>query len=103
MRAEMNRLRNIVGDHLLASRPYRLDAKVVGDWLGVEASLAAGDLAGGLRSYAGPILPHSFAPGVERVRDGLLEDVHALVGERTVRQELVGEGHDFRQGLIGHP
>jgi len=73
MRAEMNRLRNIIGDRLLASRPYRLDANVIGDWLSVEASLAAGDIGGSLRAYAGPALPHSYAPGIERVRDGLNE------------------------------
>lgn len=79
MRAEMNRLRNIIGDALLASRPYRLDAKVVGDWLSGEAALAAGDLATSLREYAGPVLPHSYAPGVERVRNGLNEGLRAAL------------------------
>ena len=79
MRAEMNRLRNIIGDQLLASRPYRLDANVIGDWLSVEASLAAGDLGGSLRAYAGPALPHSYAPGIERVRDSLNEALRSAL------------------------
>ncbi len=41
LRAELNRLRGLLGDELLASRPYRLVAELTGDWLGVEASLAA--------------------------------------------------------------
>ena len=33
LRAELNRLRHLLGDDLLASRPYRLCAGVAGDWL----------------------------------------------------------------------
>ena len=36
LRAELNRLRNLLGDDLLASRPYRLVGEVAGDWLGVR-------------------------------------------------------------------
>ena len=45
LRVEMGRLRSLLGDDLLASRPYRLVAELAGDWLGVEAHLAAGDVA----------------------------------------------------------
>ncbi len=68
LRAEMNRLRHLLGEQLLASRPYRLVATLSGDWLSVEGKLAAGDVAGAMRAYRGPVLPRSVAPGVVRVR-----------------------------------
>lgn len=71
LRAELNRLRSLLGDDVLASRPYRLNSSITGDWLAVEAQVAAGDLRGAMRSYRGPILPRSTAPGVVRLRDQL--------------------------------
>lgn len=71
LRAELNRLRNLLGDGLLASRPYRLAAPITGDWLAVEAQLAAGDLRAAMRGYVGPILPRSTAPGIVRMREDL--------------------------------
>ena len=71
LRAELNRLRSLLGDDVLASRPYRLMASVNGDWLTLEAHLAAGDLRGAMRGYRGPILPRSTAPGVVRLREQL--------------------------------
>lgn len=79
LRAELNRLRHLLGDELLVSRPYRLAAAVAGDWLAVEARLAAGDLRGALRAYRGPVLPRSTAPGVVRLRDQLHHSVRAAV------------------------
>ena len=69
LRAELNRLRNQLGDQLLASRPYRLVAEVTGDWLAVEAHLATGAVAAAMRLYRGPLLPSSTAPGVVRLRE----------------------------------
>jgi hypothetical protein len=71
LRAELNRLRNILGDELLASRPYRLVAELTSDWLSVEARLAVGDVAGAMRAYRGPLLPASTAPGVVRLRESI--------------------------------
>lgn len=71
LRAELNRLRNLLGEELLASRPYRLAAGVTADWLAVEAQLVAGDLRSAMRAYRGPVLPRSTAPGVVRLRDNL--------------------------------
>lgn len=80
LRAELNRLRGLVGEQLLASRPYRLTGEVTGDWLAVEALLAAGDLRGAVRRYRGPLLPRSTAPGVARLRDSLESAMrHALL------------------------
>jgi hypothetical protein len=71
LRAELNRLRSLLGDDVLASRPYRLCGSITGDWLALEAQLAAGDLRTAMRGYRGPILPRSTAPGVVRLREQL--------------------------------
>lgn len=71
LRAELNRLRGLLGDDVLASRPYRLAGSVTADWLALEAQLAAGDLRSAMRGYRGPILPRSSAPGVVRLREQL--------------------------------
>jgi hypothetical protein len=69
LRAELNRLRRLLGDELLKSRPYRLVAELTADWLAVEAHLAVGAVAAALRMYRGPLLPASTAPGVVRLRE----------------------------------
>ncbi len=79
LRAEMKRLRALLGDELLASRPYRLAADVSADWLEVEAKLSAGDVSGALRSYRGPLLPRSTAPGVVRLREAVEAGLRAAV------------------------
>jgi hypothetical protein len=44
---------------------------VTGDWLAVEAQVAAGSVAGALRAYHGPLLPGSGAPGIARLRESV--------------------------------
>ncbi len=80
LRAELNRLRGLLGEDLLASRPYRLTAPLTGDWLAVSAQLAAGDLRSAMRGYDGPVLPRSTAPGVVQIRQELASSLrHALL------------------------
>jgi hypothetical protein len=79
LRAEMVRLRSLLGADVLASRPYRLCAEVTSDWVAVAAKLAAGDLAGALKLYPGPLLPQSEAPEVVRLRTDLHGWLRALV------------------------
>lgn len=88
LRAELKRLRDLVGEEVLASRPYRITSEVAGDWLAVEARLAAGDVAGALRAYRGPMLPRSAAPGVARLREGLAEQLRAAVFQ-SARPDLL--------------
>ncbi|HWU20343.1 MAG TPA: GAF domain-containing protein [Nocardioides sp.] len=83
LRAELNRLRNLLGDELLASRPYRLTSSLTGDWLAVTAQLAAGDVRAAMRAYGGPLLPRSMAPGVVAMRDEL---------EATLRRAVLSSG-----------
>lgn len=79
LRVELNRLRHLLGEDLLASRPYRLNAQVAADWFGIEARLAAGDTAGALRSFRGPLLPRSTAPGVVRLREVVTHQLRTAV------------------------
>lgn len=79
LRAELNRLRHLLGTDLLASRPYRLAAEVAGDWLEVEALAAVGDVTGSVRRYRGPLLPRSVAPGVVRLREELAGTLRTAV------------------------
>ena len=79
LRVEMGRLRALLGEDLLASRPYRLVAELSGDWLAVEAHLAAGDVASAMRAYRGSLLPRSTAPGVVRLRESVEGDVRRAV------------------------
>jgi hypothetical protein len=79
LRAEVVRLRSLLGADVLASRPYRLLSEVTSDWAAVAARLAAGDLAGALNLYPGPLLPPSEAPEVVRIRADLHGWLRALV------------------------
>ena len=69
MRAELTRLRSLLGNDLLDSRPYRLRGALrdaVCDWRTVSEAIEAGRPGDALRAYRGPLLPHSDAPGVVR-------------------------------------
>jgi hypothetical protein len=82
-RAELVRLRALLGEELLASRPYRLTCAVQSDWAAVEARLVAGDVAGAVRLYRGPLLPHSQAPAVVEQREDL---------QRWLRGAILADG-----------
>jgi hypothetical protein len=69
LRAEMNRLRTLLGGEVLASRPYRLVPETESDWRTVGAHLASGRVREALQAYKGPLLPGSEAPGVAELRD----------------------------------
>jgi len=79
VRAELLRLRTLLGADLLTSRPYRLVAPVESDWAAVRTALAGGDVGAALRHYAGPLLPQSDAPGIRRLRDRLAGELRAAV------------------------
>ncbi|SDC04854.1 hypothetical protein GA0111570_1163 [Raineyella antarctica] len=79
VRAEVNRLRALVGADVLESRPYRLRARISGDWSLVECLLAAGDVEGALRCYRGRLLPRSTSPAVEALADDLEWSLRAAV------------------------
>lgn len=71
LRAELARLRRLLGPELLASRPYRLTAAVESDATVVERRLETGGLTAAAKAYAGPLLPGSQAPAIVRLRERL--------------------------------
>ena len=79
VRAELVRLRSLVGHEVLQSRPYRLTCEVRADWRMVAGQLAARRTGDALRAYAGPLLPHSEAPGVVRRRTELEAELRGAV------------------------
>ncbi len=79
VRAEVSRLRRVVGPLLSESRPYRLTRAVRTDVDAVREALALGDVAQAVGSYTGPVLPRSSSPGVERVRQAVSDEVRAAV------------------------
>jgi hypothetical protein len=79
MRSEMTRLRGLLGEGVLHSRPYRLGVQTECDWAAVSAQLAAGRVREALRLYKGPLLPQSTSPGVEQRRDALQNQLRAAV------------------------
>jgi hypothetical protein len=79
MRAEMTRLRALLGPQVLQSRPYRLMVETDCDWQAVPAHLAAGRVRDALRTYQGPLLPQSEAPGIVSRREALQRQLRAAV------------------------
>jgi len=79
LRAEISRLRTVLGSHLLGSRPYRLQVPLDADFTTVSRLLDEGDLRAALAAYRGPLLPQSQAPGIERVRHVLDAALRAAV------------------------
>jgi hypothetical protein len=68
VRAELSRLRRLVGGDLVGSRPYRLLARVDTDLDQVRRLLARGAIGQALERYPGAVLPGSHAPGVAMAR-----------------------------------
>ncbi|QOV41330.1 GAF domain-containing protein [Streptomyces ferrugineus] len=79
LRAEMTRLRAVLGPDLLGSRPYTLLRPVRTDFGDVESLLAEGRAAEALTRYAGPLLPRSQAPLVVERRRSLEQQLRGAV------------------------
>lgn len=68
IRAEMSRLRRVIGAEHVASRPYRLLERVDSDLDDVFAALQRGDVGAALTRYRGELLPQSVSPAIARLR-----------------------------------
>ncbi|MET8222809.1 GAF domain-containing protein [Streptomyces sp. NPDC005301] len=79
LRAELARLRRLLGPGVLASRPYRLTMPVESDVAVVERRLGTGAVAAAVGAYTGPLLPASQAPAVARVRRRLADGLRAAL------------------------
>ncbi|WP_217241960.1 GAF domain-containing protein [Streptomyces sp. AC555_RSS877] len=83
LRAELARLRRVLGPGLLASRPYRLTVPVESDVAVLERRLETGAVTAAATAYPGPLLPGSQAPSVVRLRRRLADGLRtALVARR---------------------
>jgi hypothetical protein len=103
IRAEMSRLRRVVGDTLIASRPYRLREPIVSDLGEVLAAVQAGDVDTALSGYTGALLPQSVSPGVARLRTELSASLRgAVLATKNLallhRWLNLPEGRDDRHG-----
>ncbi|MFH8727269.1 helix-turn-helix domain-containing protein [Streptomyces termitum] len=83
LRAELSRLRSLLGPALLRSRPYRLAAPLDADFAAVDRRLAAGAVTAAAGQYPGPLLPGSTAPGVVRLRERLAGRLRAALVARA--------------------
>jgi hypothetical protein len=81
VRAELSRLRRLVGADLVGSRPYRLLGRIDTDLDQVRRLLARGSVGSALERYPGAVLPGSRAPGVAVAR----ERVSALLRQAVLR------------------
>jgi hypothetical protein len=79
IRAEMSRLRKVVGPEFISSRPYRLTAPLASDLNDVFDALSAGDVASALGRYAGPLLSQSVSPAIARLRTELSASLRSAV------------------------
>ena len=81
VRAELSRLRRLVGAELVGSRPYRLLGRMDTDLDQVRRLLARGAVGEAVERYPGAVLPGSRAPGVIVAR----ERVGALLRQAVLR------------------
>lgn len=81
IRAEVTRLRHLLGPDSLLSRPYRLATPLHVDAVDLAHGLDRGGLDTALTDYPGPVLPDSDAPAIVEFR----EDVSARVRAAALR------------------
>lgn len=106
VRAEMSRLRKVIGPEHLTSRPYRLLVPITSDIGEIFDALDTGDVNSALARYQGPLLPHSASPAIARLRTQLSASLRAAVLAESARghTELLRrwldlpEGRDDREG-----
>ncbi|WP_407938995.1 sigma-54-dependent transcriptional regulator family protein [Mycolicibacterium fluoranthenivorans] len=106
IRAELSRLRRIVGTDTIGSRPYRLLAPMDSDMGEVFAALRRGDIDAALDNYTGLLLPRSGSPAVARLRTELSSSLRGAVlaassagDSRALRRWLdLPEARDDRHG-----
>ncbi|MCW8376131.1 sigma-54-dependent transcriptional regulator family protein [Streptomyces justiciae] len=86
LRAELTRLRAVLGPDLLGSRPYALLSPVRADFAAVAELLAEGRVDRALARYQGALLPRSEAPVVVEHRRALEQQLRgAVLGSGDVR------------------
>jgi hypothetical protein len=99
VRAEINRLRRVVGADLLPSRPYRLTANVTTDIDVIRTALAEGRLSAALAAFTGAPLPGSDAPAIRSMSEEFIVELRQAVidsGDAGALEQWTSlpEGHD---------
>jgi hypothetical protein len=79
IRAEMSRLRRVIGAQYIDSRPYRLRSPIASDVSDVLDALQAGEVDRALTHYTGGLLPQSVSPGIARLRTELSASMRGAV------------------------
>lgn len=79
VRAEVSRLRRLLGEQALGSQPYRLLAPLGTDVDELRQRLRRGSARRALALYAGPVLPRSLAPGIVDLRLRVEAEVRQVV------------------------
>ncbi|QLL10227.1 transcriptional regulator [Mycobacterium vicinigordonae] len=79
VRAEMSRLRKVIGADVIGSRPYRLLGEITSDLGDVFDALRAGNAAAALSHYRGPLLRQSVSPAIARLRTELSTSLRSAV------------------------
>jgi transcriptional regulator of acetoin/glycerol metabolism len=90
VRAEVSRLRQLLGPVELASRPYRFTKALRTDADDVRSAIRAGRLRTAVAAYAGPVLPTSTAPVVVQLRDDLHLELRAALLSSQDADALLG-------------
>lgn len=106
VRAELSRLRKVIGPQFIASRPYRLMTEVASDLGAVFDALSAGDVSVALDRYGGPLLSQSVSPAIARLRTELTTSLRGAVLAEAAHGDLallrrwleLPEGRDDRDG-----
>ncbi len=105
VRAEMSRLRRVIGPEHLSSRPYRLLAAITTDVGEVFDALDADDIDTALSRYQGALLPQSVSPAIARLRTQLSATLRAAVVAGSAQRPALlrrwlelPEGRDDRDG-----
>ncbi len=79
VRAQVHRVRARLGESLVETQPYRLNARVISDIAQVQRHLAAGNPSAALHHYRAPLLPASDAPAIVDARSLLDESLRRSV------------------------
>ncbi|AWH91059.1 hypothetical protein A6035_01435 [Dietzia lutea] len=98
VRAEMSRLRRVLGPDVIGSRPYRLAPGAVETDADRVVALLDADVDAAVAAYPGPLLPASDAPGVADLREELHVRVRAAAlgagSARALQAWTAGSGRE---------
>lgn len=98
IRAELSRLRSVLGSVTFESRPYRFAQPLRTDVAVVREALESGQLRRATAAYRGPILPESTAPAVVELR----EELHWLVRSHLLGGDNIDALLAFADTTHGH-